>query len=102
MTAFPDAFLRATGERLVAGTLNIEIEGPLQIKEHFRIPDVQDSEQDLLFEICQVGDIWAYRIRPCNRRTGGGGHGDQIIEITSSHRIPNAFEGSPIEISFFR
>jgi len=102
MTDFPEVFLRATGEKLLPGTLNVEIEKPLAVKEHFRMPDVMDPEQDLLFEICRVGQIWAYRIRPWNRKTGAGGHGDHIIEITSSQEIPNAGEGSPIEISFFR
>jgi hypothetical protein len=102
MTGFPDAFFRATGEKLIPGTLNVEIEKALQVKEHFRVPDMLDPEQDLVFEICRVGDIWAYRIRPWNGQTGGGGHGDHIIEITSSKRIPNAGEGSEIEISFFR
>jgi hypothetical protein len=102
MTGSPEAFYRATGEKLVPGTLNVEIERPLAVKEHFRIPDVQDREQDLLFEICRVGQIWAYRIRPFNRATGLGGHGDHIIEIASSQVIPNGGPGSAIEISFFR
>lgn len=102
MIGFPDVFLQATGEKLFTGTLNVEIEKPLEVIEHFRIPDVMDAEQDLLFEICRVGQIWAYRIRPRNRKTGTGGHGDHIIEITSSQEIPNAREGNPVEITFFR
>jgi hypothetical protein len=102
MTGSPEAFFRATGEKLIPGTLNVEVEKPLLPKEHFRIPDMLDVEQDLLFEICRVGEIWAYRIRPWNRKTGAGGHGDHIIEITSAQRIPNLREGSPLEISFFR
>jgi hypothetical protein len=102
MIGSPEAFYDATGEKLFPGTLNVEIEKPLAVKEHFRMPDVMDREQDLLFEICRVGQIWAYRIRPWNRKTGGGGHGDHIIEITSSQEIPNAREGAPVEISFFR
>jgi CTP-dependent riboflavin kinase len=102
MNDFPEAFLRATGERLFPGTLNVEIDKELPVEEHFRVRDVLDPEQDLLFEICRVGQIWAYRIRPCNRKTGAGGHGDHIIEITSSQKIPNSQEGAVIEISFFR
>ena len=102
MISFPEEFLRATGEKLFPGTLNVEIDKPLAVKEHFRMRDVQDPEQDLLFEICRVDRVWAYRIRPFNRETGAGGHGDHILEITSSQEIPNAHEGSPIKISFFR
>jgi CTP-dependent riboflavin kinase len=102
MTRFPEEFRHATGENLFIGTLNVEIEKPLPVEEHFRMPDLLDTEQDLLFEICRVGEIWAYRIRPYNRKTGAGGHGDHIIEITSAREIPNAREGAPIEISFFR
>jgi hypothetical protein len=57
MIEFAEVFYRATGEKLVTGTLNVEIERPLPIREHFRIPDVLDREQDLLFEICRVGEI---------------------------------------------
>ena len=102
MTEWPEPFFRATGENLIPGTLNIEIEKDLPVNEHFRIPDMLDLEQDLLFEVCRIGEIWAYRIRPRNRRTGEGGHSDRIIEITSSQKIPHNGEGTPIDISFFR
>lgn len=102
MKDFPEDFRRVTGEVLFPGTLNVEIETPLEVREHFRMRDKMDPEQDLLFEICRVGQIWAYRIRPLNRKTGAGGHGDHIIEITSSRQIPNAREGDPVEITFFR
>jgi len=102
MIASPEVFLRATGENLFPGTVNISVDKEIPIKEHFRIPDMQDLEQDLLFEICRVGQIWAYRIRPCNRKTSHGGHGDDIIEIASSQKIPNAQEGASLQISLFR
>jgi CTP-dependent riboflavin kinase len=102
MTMFPEVFVHATGEHLFPGTLNIKVGEAIAVEEHFRTRDPGDSEQDLLFEICRVGQIWAYRIRPRNRTTGHGGHGDHIIEIASSQKIPNAHHGAALEISFFR
>jgi CTP-dependent riboflavin kinase len=50
MIGFPEEFLRATGEKLFPGTLNVEIDKPLRVKEHFRMRDIQDPEQDLLLK----------------------------------------------------
>jgi hypothetical protein len=76
---------------------------PIPIKERFRIKgiEINEPEQDLLFEICRVHGFWAYRIRPFNLKTGSGGWGDHILEITSSNTLPNA-PGTEIEISLFR
>jgi CTP-dependent riboflavin kinase len=104
MIAFPNAFSRATGEILFPGTLNIKVDRVIPIKENFRVlgADIGEPEQDLLFEICHVGQIGAYRIRPFNVKTGEGGHGDDMIEIASSQRIPNAHEGASVTITFLR
>jgi hypothetical protein len=99
------AFRKATGEDLVKGTLNVEVNRCIPVNEHFRIlnKDLDENPpQDLLFEICRIGRNWVYRIRPYNLCTGAGGHGDHIIEIGCSEEIPNATEGSPIEITMFR
>lgn len=101
MTEFTDLFTEATGERLYPGTLNVRVEDALQIREHFRIRDPIDENQDLLFEVCRVNGQWAYRIRPLDR-SGGGGHGDDTIEIACSQEVPNSGLGSAVEIEFFR
>jgi len=101
MTNFPEVFLRATGEDLIKGTLNVDVGRNIPAKEQFRIrgTEIGEPEQDLLFEVCRVNGLWAYRIRPCNLMTGGGGHGDHIVEIACSQRIP---VNGDIEISLFR
>lgn len=102
MTDFPGVFREATGESLYPGTLNVKIETELRIQTHFKIRDPVDPNQDLVFEICRVNGLWAYRIRPCNIHTKGGGHGDDTIEIACSKEVPNAGPGSTVEIEFFR
>ena len=86
MTQFPGVFQQATGEELFPGTLNVRVKKQIKINEHFRIRgfDINEPEQDLLFEICRTNGIWAYRIRPYNLKNGSGGHGDHIIEIACS------------------
>jgi CTP-dependent riboflavin kinase len=102
---FRTAYLKATGEKFVKGTLNVEVDRIIPINEHFRIlgKDVAESE-DFLLEICRIGRIWAYRIRPHHPVTGKGGHGDNCIEIICSKVIPNvdATKRTPIAITLFR
>jgi hypothetical protein len=100
---FGDVFRKATGEDLYPGTLNLNVGNPVPIKEHFRIKgkDINEPNQDLIFEVCRVSGIWAYRIRPYDLATGLGGHGDHIFEIASSTRIPNVDSGSVHEIMLF-
>jgi hypothetical protein len=105
MTDFPDVLKEATGEELFTGTLNVDVGRGVLIREHFRIQGtrIKEPHQDLLFEVCRInGSIWGYRIRPYDVMTGAGGHGDHIIEITSSTCIPNASPGSTVTIEFFR
>ena len=102
MTEFATLFEEATGEALFAGTLNVSIDIELEVREHFKIVDPIDANQDLLFEICRVSRLWAYRILPRNRYTGDGGHGDHIIEVCCAQHIPNAGIGSRVELEFFR
>src|SRR5260370_1497768 len=87
MIASPEVFSRATGENLFPGTLNVSVDKEIPIKEHFRIPDMQDLEQHLLFEICRVGQIWAYRIRPYNRKTGHGGTATTSLRLFRHKRF---------------
>ncbi len=106
MTRFPGVFKHATGEELFPGTLNVQVKEEIEIKEHFRIrgSEIQEPDQDLLFEICRLNDVWAYRIRPFNLKDGSGGHGDHIIEIAChlELRKHSGFDESAIEIAFFR
>ena len=104
MTEFPDVFRKATGEVLVRGTLNVDVGRKIQVREHFRIrgTEIGEPEQDLLFEVCRINGIWAYRIRPFDLSTGLGGHGDNILEIASSQEIPNATMRNQVEIELLR
>jgi hypothetical protein len=104
MNNHPEAFRKATGETLVSGTINVEIDKPILIKEHFRIRgiDIDEPLQDLLFEPCYINDIPAYRIKPSNICAGEGGHGNDVLEITSAQWIPNAEDGDIVEITFLR
>jgi hypothetical protein len=60
------AYHNATGENLWKGTLNVEIDRCIPVKEHFRIrgKEISEPEQDLLFEICRVNGIWSFRSGP--------------------------------------
>jgi len=103
MREYPDVFERATGEHLYKGTLNVNVGKPIPVREHFRIrgTEINEPEQDLLFEVCRLHQIWAYRIRPFHIVTGEGGHGDHIVEIAASCKIPNVAPESEVEIALF-
>ncbi len=104
MKDYSEVFHQATGEILFPGTLNIKVDKEIPIKEHFRIhgANINEPEQDLLFEICRINGIWAYRIRPYHLTSSGGGHGDDILEIACSKEILGATCGSFHEITLFR
>jgi CTP-dependent riboflavin kinase len=101
MTEYADVFEKATGERLFPGTLNVDVGQPIPVREHFRIHGKELNEpEEFLFEVCRINGIWAYRIRP-RGANGAGGHGDHIVEITSSKEIPNVHPGAEVELAFF-
>jgi len=104
MTNFPEVFKRAAGEQLFPGTLNVKVARKIPVKEDFRIRGVEinEPEQDLLFERCLINGIQAYRIRPRNLLTGLGGHGDDTLEIACSQEIPNVLPGTVVEVTLFR
>ena len=86
MSRYPEVFAAATGQTLFPGTLNIQVATPIPCVEHFRIrgSEIDEPEQDLLFEVCRVNEVWAYRIRPFHLLNHSGGHGDHILEIAAS------------------
>lgn len=104
MLMHPEAFRSVTGENLFPGTINVKVDRTIPIKEDFRLRGtaINEPDQDFIFEICRIKTIWAYRIRPLNLKTGRGGHGDNILEITCSLEIPDVLEGDEVEVSFFR
>lgn len=104
MTTYPEVFRLACGESLFPGTINVKVSRKMAVKEDFRILgiDINEPGQDLLFEICYINGIRAYRIRPYNLLTREGGHGDDVIEIASAQWIPYAKEGNIVEITFMR
>jgi CTP-dependent riboflavin kinase len=103
ITQYSAVFEKATGEILYPGTLNVDIGRPFPVREHFRIrgTEINEPEQDLLFEVCRINRIWAYRIRPFQLATGEGGHGDNIVEIACAQKIPEVPSGTRVEIAFF-
>jgi CTP-dependent riboflavin kinase len=100
---FRAAYLKATGEQLIKGTLNVRVSKCISINEHFRIrgQDI-DEREDFLFEICRINGIWAYRIRPRDPCTGAGGHGDDTLEIACSQEIPDVPTGTEVKITLLR
>ncbi len=103
MGEYPEVFERCTGERLYRGTLNVNVGKPIPVREHFRIrgTEINEPEQDLLLEVCRINQIWSYRIRPFHLVTGEGGHGDHILKIACSLKIPNVLPGTEVEIALF-
>ena len=104
MKRFPDVFRRAMGYAPYPGTLNVDAGMPIKIKEEFRIRgvDINEPTQDLLFERCVINGIHGFRIRPFDITTGGGGHGDNVLEITCAQKVPNATIDSVVQVTLFR
>lgn len=106
MSAYPEVFERAVGEPLFPGTLNVEIAYELPCREDIRIRGVEIGEayQDLLIEHCAILGRRAYRIRPFQPATGGGGHGDHVLEIACATALRPLLVGKEerVEIEFFR
>ena len=100
MTEYPGVFERATGEHLFPGALNVNVRRLIPIREHFRIHGKEINEpEEFQFEVCRINGVWAYRIRPLDAM-GGGGHGDHILEIACSRKMPVS-PGDEVEIALF-
>ena len=106
MTTYAEVFTRVVGHELFPGTLNVRITRPLACREDFRIlgRDIDEPEQDLLFERCLIVGRPAYRIRPYQLLSGLGGHGDDVLEIASHEELRPLLRGfeDRIEIEFRR
>lgn len=105
MSAHAAVFRRVVGHDLFPGTLNVQVLTPMVCREDFRIrgADIGEPDQDLLFQRCLIMGRPAYRIRPYQLRSGGGGHGDHILEIASAEELRPLITGreQQIEIEFF-
>ena len=107
MKDFPEVFERAAGEKLYPGTLNVKVGRPIRWKEDFRVKgvDIDERDQDLLFEHCLINGLKAYRVRPYNLKTVGGGWGDDTLEIACECCLKERLGlevGSVVEITIFR
>jgi CTP-dependent riboflavin kinase len=103
MTMYPKVFRRAIGE-FFPGTLNVQVDTHLNIREERRIlgTEINEPGQDLLIERCAINGIPAHRIRPYNLETGCGGHGDNVLEIVCAQEIAGASPGAFVYVTFFR
>jgi CTP-dependent riboflavin kinase len=101
---FGEVFSKATGEKLYPGTLNVKVKALVTPIEHFRVigAEIEEPEQDLLFEVCRINGIWAYRIRPYHLATGRGGWGDDTLEIACAQYIQDMTQDSLVEVELFR
>ena len=102
LTTHSKIFAKATGETLFPGTVNVNVGRHVQIREHFRVYGYEIGEpEDFLFEVCRINGIWAYRVRPLDSK-GGGGAGDNVLEITSKTQIPGVQSGAKVKIELLR
>jgi CTP-dependent riboflavin kinase len=97
-------FKEKTGQELFPGTLNVKIAHQIKVREDFRIQgtEINEAQQDLIFERCKINGIEGFRIRPFNLKTGLGGHGDDTLEIACAERVPCVGIGTEVEIELFR
>jgi len=102
---YAHVFKDATGEKLFPGTLNLRVDRIVPPVEHFRVlgAHIGEPTQDLLFEVCRINGIWAYRIRPFDLQTGLGGHGDDVLEIACASELrPLLDVNGMAEVHLFR
>jgi len=104
MNKYPEIFSNAVGEELYPGTINVRVSKKIEILPDFEIGGkvLGDMEQDFLIEKCKINDQRAYRIRPFHRRTGLGGHGDNVLEISCPKFITGCTVGESVLVEFFR
>jgi CTP-dependent riboflavin kinase len=112
-TGFKDFTRRMTDHRFAfekvfncvphPGTINVKVDRAIAIQADCTIPDPIDTRQILLIENCLINGIPGFRIRPSviDNPTLGG-HGDDILEISSCHTIAGIAPEVEVTIEFFR
>jgi CTP-dependent riboflavin kinase len=96
-------FAEAFGCTPYPGTINVRVDRPITIQPEFSIPDPREKRQELLIERCSINGLPGFRIRPSvidNPILGG--HGDNILEISSCTEIPGIAPDAEVTIEFFR
>ena len=104
INCYPAVFEQAVGYALYPGTINVRVDRCLPIVEQFRIAGtlIAEPDQDLLFERCRINGVDAVRIRPYQINSGEGGHGDNILEISSGCMVEGVELGAEVEVELFR
>ena len=104
ISRYPTVFQQAVGYALCPGTINVRVDRCIPIFEQFRVEGrvIGEPDQDLLFERCRINGIDAVRVRPYSLNSGGGGHGDNILEISCGCRIGGVEIGAKVEVEVFR
>jgi hypothetical protein len=102
MTEHAEVFKNAVGRAFRPGTINLEVDHEIAIKEDCRIKGEEIGEpEDFILERCLIGGRDGYRIRPWNPENGRGGHGDNILEISCFEEIPGVEMGTEFELELF-
>lgn len=104
MFRFGDAFRAATGEYLYPGTLNVKLQRAIPIQPQFRIRADQTGElgQELLFEICRVNRLWAYRMVRIRKRSGRPVRPNGLFEIVCAQKFPGILPGCKVVVELLR
>lgn len=104
MLQFGDAFRAATGEYLYPGTLNVKLPRAIPIQPQFRIGAEHTGElgQELLFEICRVNRLWAYRMVRIRKRSGRPVRPNGLFEIVCAQKIPGILTGCKVIVELLR
>jgi len=103
MTEHAQVFEEAFGCLPYPGTINVRVDRLIEIQPTSSIRDPVDGQQELLIEACLINGLPAFRIRPSViGNPGAGGHGDDILEISSCTEIPGIAPGVEVMLEFFR
>jgi CTP-dependent riboflavin kinase len=103
MTEHSHVFEEAFGCLPYPGTINVRVDRLIRIQPTFSIRDPIDAQQELLIERCLINGLAAFRIRPSViGNPDAGGHGDDILEISSCTEIPGIAPDVEVTIEFFR
>jgi CTP-dependent riboflavin kinase len=102
MSRHSEAFEKTVGHPLHAGTINVEIDEAIEIREDLRLKGEEISwYEDFIFERCKINGRDGYRIRPIDKN-GDGGHGDNVLEISCAEWVPDVGDGADVVVELFR